>query len=121
MTWDANPDKDGNVWCPYFGTVNGVGRLNPETGELQEYLWESQSPRVGTRSVQMTHDGVSAWVVEEGGTLVKVDVKIRQANQVQRAGQNDEHGARRSQWNLVGFRQRHFPTASIPRLESTRK
>jgi virginiamycin B lyase len=75
MTWDANPDKDGNVWCPYFGTVNGVGRLNPETGELTEYLWESQSPRVGTRSVQMTHDGVSAWVVEEGGTLVKVDVK----------------------------------------------
>jgi virginiamycin B lyase len=55
--------------------VNGVGRLNPDTGELQEYLWESQSPRVGTRSVQMTRDGVSAWVVEEGGTLVKVDVK----------------------------------------------
>ena len=75
MTWDANPDKDGNVWCPYFGTVNGVGRLNPDTGELTEYLWESQSSRVGTRSVQMTHDGVSAWVVEEGGTLVKVDVK----------------------------------------------
>jgi streptogramin lyase len=75
MTWDANPDKDGNIWCPYFGTVNGVGRLNPDTGELTEYLWESQSPRVGTRSVQMTHDGLSAWVVEEGGTLVKVDVK----------------------------------------------
>jgi virginiamycin B lyase len=75
MTWDANPDKDGNIWCPYFGTVNGAGRLNPDTGELMEYLWESQSPRVGTRSVIMTHDGVSAWVVEEGGTLVKVDVK----------------------------------------------
>jgi len=75
MTWDANPDKDGNVWCPYFGTVNGVGRLNPDTGELKEYLWESQQPRVGTRSAQMTRDGVSAWVVEEGGTLVKVDVK----------------------------------------------
>jgi len=78
MTWDANPDKDGNIWCPYFGTVNGAGRLNPDTGELKEYLWESQSPRVGTRSVQMTRDGVSAWVVEEGGTLVKVDVKTGQ-------------------------------------------
>jgi virginiamycin B lyase len=75
MTWDANPDKDGNVWCPYFGTVNGVGRLNPDTGEVQEYLWESQLPRVGTRSAQLTRDGASAWVVEEGGTLVKVDVK----------------------------------------------
>ena len=32
MTWDANPDKDGNIWAPYFGTVNGVGRLNPDTG-----------------------------------------------------------------------------------------
>jgi virginiamycin B lyase len=75
MTWDANPDKDGNIWCPYFGTVNGVGRLNPDTGEVQEYLWESQQPRVGTRSAQLTRDGASAWVVEEGGTLVKVDVK----------------------------------------------
>jgi virginiamycin B lyase len=75
MTWDANPDKDGNIWCPYFGTVNGVGRLNPDTGELREYLWESQSPRVGTRSAWMSKDGNSAWVVEEGGTLVKVDVK----------------------------------------------
>ncbi len=33
MTWDANPDKDGNIWCPYFGTVNGVGRLNPDTAD----------------------------------------------------------------------------------------
>jgi virginiamycin B lyase len=75
MTWDVTPDKDGNIWAPYFGSVNGVGRLNPDTGELKEYLWDSQTPRVGTRSAWLSHDGLSAWVVEEGGTLVKVDVK----------------------------------------------
>ena len=75
MTWDVTPDKDGNIWAPYFGSVNGVGKLNPDTGELKEYLWDSQTPRVGTRSAWLSKDGVSAWVVEEGGTLVKVDVK----------------------------------------------
>jgi hypothetical protein len=34
MTWDVNPDKEGNIWLPYFGTVNGVGKLNPDTGEV---------------------------------------------------------------------------------------
>ena len=34
--------------------------------------------------------------------------QVRQADQVQRAGQVDEHGARRSQWNLVGFRRPIF-------------
>jgi virginiamycin B lyase len=88
MTWDANPDKDGNVWCPYFGTVNGVGRLNPATGELREYLWESQLPRVGTRSAQMTRDGTTTWVVEEGGTLVKVNVKTGRQTKYKGPGQS---------------------------------
>jgi len=74
MTWDANPDKEGNIWLPYFGTVNGVGKLNPDTGEVQEFLWESQNPRVGTRSAYVAQDG-TAWIVEEGGTLVKLDQK----------------------------------------------
>jgi virginiamycin B lyase len=74
MTWDANPDKNGFVWCPYFGTVNGVGKLNPDTGEVQEFLWESQNPRVGTRSAYIGQDG-TPWIVEEGGTLVKLDQK----------------------------------------------
>ena len=74
MTWDANPDKDGNIWLPYFGTVNGVGKLNPRTGELQEFLLPNQSRRVGTRSAFMGPDGI-VWVVIEGGTLVKLDPK----------------------------------------------
>ena len=65
MTWDANPDKDGNIWCPYFRDGEWRRPLESNTG-LQEHVVESQSPRVGTRSVQMTRDGVSAWVVEEG-------------------------------------------------------
>jgi virginiamycin B lyase len=74
MTWDANPDKEGNVWLPYFGTVNGVGKLNPNTGEIQEFMLPSQVPRVGTRSASVGPDGTT-WVVIEGGTLVKLDSK----------------------------------------------
>ena len=74
MTWDANPDKDGNIWLPHFGTVNGVSKLNPNTGELQEFMLPSQNPRVGTRSAFMGPDGI-VWVVIEGGTLVKLDPK----------------------------------------------
>ena len=41
MTWDVTPDKQGNIWCLYIGTVNGVSKLNPETGELNEYRIQS--------------------------------------------------------------------------------
>jgi streptogramin lyase len=37
-------------------------------------LWESQNPRVGTRSAYVAQDG-TAWIVEEGGTLVRLDQK----------------------------------------------
>src|SRR6202163_4252030 len=74
MTWDANPDKEGNVWLPYFGTVNGVGKLNPNTGEIQEFMLSSQVPRVGPRAASVGPDGTT-WVVIEGGTLVKLDSK----------------------------------------------
>jgi virginiamycin B lyase len=74
MTWDVTPDKQGNVWAPYFGTANGVGKLNPETGELKEYLLPSQNPRVGTRSAYVGPDG-TLWLVIETGTVVKIDQK----------------------------------------------
>ena len=35
--WDCNPDKDGNIWVPYYSQVNTVARLNPKTGEFKEY------------------------------------------------------------------------------------
>jgi virginiamycin B lyase len=35
--WSAAPDKNGGVWIPYNGPVNKVARLDPKTGELQDF------------------------------------------------------------------------------------
>ena len=35
--WSAVPDKKGSVWIPYNGPVNKIARLNPKTGELDDF------------------------------------------------------------------------------------
>lgn len=35
--WNANLDNKGNVWMPYYGRGNQIAKLNPETGEVQEF------------------------------------------------------------------------------------
>ena len=37
MPWSAPPDKDGTFWMPFYGRANKIGRLDPETGEIEEY------------------------------------------------------------------------------------
>lgn len=37
MPWSAAPDKDGNLWMPYYGRGNTVARLNPATAEVKEF------------------------------------------------------------------------------------
>src|SRR4051812_34686986 len=37
MPWSAAPDKDGNLWIPYYGRANKIGQLDPKTGIVQEY------------------------------------------------------------------------------------
>ena len=37
MPWSAAPDKEGNVWMPYYGGANKIGKLDPETGVVKEY------------------------------------------------------------------------------------
>lgn len=64
MPWSAAPDKDGNLWMPYYGKANMIGRLNPKTGEVQEF----PVPNVGTAGVHsavMASDG-NVWLSEQG-------------------------------------------------------
>ena len=35
--WSAAPDKNGDLWMPYYGRGNKIARLDPQTGEVQEY------------------------------------------------------------------------------------
>jgi virginiamycin B lyase len=35
--WSAVPDKKGNVWIPYNGPANKISKLDPKTGELEDF------------------------------------------------------------------------------------
>jgi virginiamycin B lyase len=64
MPWSAFPDKDGNYWIPYYGNTNKIGRLDPKTGEVQEYA----VPNRGTAAIHSAvpaPDG-SVWLTEQG-------------------------------------------------------
>src|SRR5579872_5458898 len=64
MPWSAFPDKNGNYWMPYYGNANKIGRLDPKTGEVQEY----PVPNQGTAAIHSAvpaPDG-SVWLTEQG-------------------------------------------------------
>ena len=64
MPWSAFPDMDGNYWLPYYGNANKIGKLDPKTGEVQEY----PVPNQGTAAIHSAvpaPDG-SVWLTEQG-------------------------------------------------------
>ena len=63
MPFSAAPAKDGSVWIPNFGIGNKITRLNPKTGEMQDF----PVPNGGTAAV---HSAVAApdgsvWLTEQ--------------------------------------------------------
>ena len=64
MPWSAAPDKEGNVWMPYYGGANKIGKLDPETGMVREY--DVPNPNaVGIHSAYPGPDG-NVWLGEFG-------------------------------------------------------
>ena len=64
MPWSAAPDQQGNVWMPYYGGANKIGKLDPETGTVQEF--EVPNPNaVGIHSAYPGPDG-NVWLAEFG-------------------------------------------------------
>ena len=64
MPFSAAPDKDGYLWIPNFGPANKITRLNPDTGEMQDF----PVPHVGSAGVHSAvpaPDG-SVWLTEQG-------------------------------------------------------
>ncbi|HEV2520893.1 MAG TPA: carboxypeptidase regulatory-like domain-containing protein [Candidatus Acidoferrales bacterium] len=64
MPFSAAPAKDGSVWIPNFGLANKISRLNPKTGEMQDF----PVPNDGTAAVHSAiaaPDG-SVWLTEQG-------------------------------------------------------
>jgi virginiamycin B lyase len=64
MPFSAAPDKNGYLWIPNFGVANKITRLDPKTGEMQDY----PVPHIGTAGVHSAvpaPDG-SVWLTEQG-------------------------------------------------------
>ncbi len=80
--WDANPDKDGNVWVPYMSQINDVAKLDPATGKVDEYKLPDH-PRVGIHSAYPAPDG-SVWFTEQNfNRLGHIDTQTREVTEYQ--------------------------------------
>ena len=62
LAWSAAPDKDGNLWMPYYGRGNEIGRLNPKTGEVKRFPLPF-SETAGVHSAFPAPDG-TVWFTE---------------------------------------------------------
>lgn len=62
--WNAAPGKDGKMWVPDYGKANRVARLDPATGEIQEFV----TPYKGTAGIHSAVPGPdgTVWFSEQG-------------------------------------------------------
>ncbi len=84
MPFSAAPAKDGSVWIPDFGIDNMITRLDPKTGEMQNY----KVPNVGTAAIHSAvpaADG-SVWLAEQGSNKIgRWDPNTKQITEYQDA------------------------------------
>lgn len=82
MPWNADPDKSGIVWMPYYGHANKIGRLDPKTAEVQEFSVPNQTT-AGIHSVFPGPDG-TVWLSEQGSNkLGKWDPATKEITEYQ--------------------------------------
>ena len=68
MPFSAAPDKNGYMWIPNFGAANKITRLDPKTGEMQDF----PVPNIGTAAIHSAvpaPDG-SVWLAEQGSNKI---------------------------------------------------
>jgi streptogramin lyase len=68
MPFSAAPDKDGKFWIPEMGSGNHIGRLDPETGVVEEFSAPNPFP-AGIHSAVPAPDG-SVWLAEQASNKV---------------------------------------------------
>lgn len=82
MPFSAAPDKQGNVWMPFWSLSDSIGKLNPKTGEIQEFHTPSQGT-VMIHSAVPAADG-SVWFEEQATDKIgKWDPKTQQITEYQ--------------------------------------
>jgi virginiamycin B lyase len=91
MPFSATPDKNGFVWIPDFGVANKITRLDPKTGEMQDF----SVPFTGTAGVHSAvpaPDG-SVWLAEQGSNrLGKWDPATQKITEYQDAYVSGKEG-----------------------------
>jgi streptogramin lyase len=82
MPFSAAPDKEGNIWIPNFGVVNKVTRLDPQTGESQDFPVPSSVPTLIHSATPGPDGGV--WIAEQGTNKVgRIDPKTGKVDEYQ--------------------------------------
>jgi virginiamycin B lyase len=93
MPWDASPGKDGMVWIPEFSPFNGIARLDPETGKIEEFK-EPETRPAFTHSAVEGPDG-TVWFTEQATNKIgKWDPKTKEITEYQDALDPSKAGLR---------------------------
>lgn len=82
MPWNAAPDKDGNLWIPYYGRANQVAKLDPATGSVQEF----RVPYQGTAAIHSAIAGPdgTVWFSQQGpNRLGRLDPRTKELTEYQ--------------------------------------
>ena len=66
--WSGLPDGKGHIWMPYYGNANRIARLDPATGEVQEFRVPNKTT-AGIHSAVPAPDG-SVWFSEQGANKI---------------------------------------------------
>lgn len=89
--FSAAPDKNGYLWIPYFGRGNQIARLDPNTGEVQEFPVPNKGT-AGIHSAVPAPDG-TAWLAEQGSNKIgKWDPATRTITEYQDIGPHSPDG-----------------------------
>ena len=85
LPWSATPDKDGNLWMPYYGRGNEVARLNPNTAEVKHFLLPFEDS-AGVHSSVPISDG-TVWFTEFAlNRIAHLDPQTGKMNEYQDSG-----------------------------------
>jgi virginiamycin B lyase len=84
MPFSAAPDKDGYLWIPNFSPANKITRLDPKTGEMQDFTVPNTEP-AAIHSAVPAPDG-SVWLAEQASNkLGRWDPNTKQITEYQDA------------------------------------
>jgi len=93
FAWSAAPDEHGNVWIPYHQNANAIGKLDPNTGEIQDFKVPNQGV-AGVHSAVAAPDG-TVWLVENRTRKIgKWDPRTQAITEYQNPGEGSENTVR---------------------------